>query len=62
MHPEDAARPCTACGYVEGDGCPPDYQCDCRVAKAAAIAAEKQQRENRIRDLKQQLRQLEAER
>jgi hypothetical protein len=36
LHPEDATRPCTTCGWVEqaGMGCPEEYECKCRVAQA----------------------------
>jgi len=58
MHPEKGEVPCTACGYVEGDGCPDDYECQCRVSKAEQLARKRRQVENQLADIKIQERRL----
>lgn len=57
MHPEDATIPCKYCGFDENNSKhkrPPDYECQCRVAREA-------QRQEELRKLRGQRDRIQAE-
>lgn len=51
----DATIPCKYCGYIEGQGCPPDHECTCRVAKVEELLRREQRVQSELAVIERQL-------